>query len=75
MALGELKEENEELYKRVGVSPKKLVYEEIQDRVAKKQQKERTLNKVLQKEIENLEEERIVLKKDIRKLAQIVGIR
>ena len=36
-------------------------------------EEERALNRVLTKEVENLEEERITLKQHIRKLAQATG--
>ena len=75
LALKELQEINEELCEKQGIAPKELCYAEIGAKIAAKSQKERALNLILQKEIETLEEERLVLKQDIRKLAQIVGHR
>lgn len=74
--MNELTDENECLREQLGMDPKKPVdIKDFQSKISVKREEQRALNIVLQKEIERLEEERIMLKQNIRKLAQQTGQR
>ncbi|NP_001085087.1 centrosomal protein 290 L homeolog [Xenopus laevis] len=76
LKLNDILDENEELKDRLGLDPKTAIdltgFKNIK---VLKEQQYRAENQVLSKEVESLEEERINLKKQIRKLAQEKGKR
>ncbi len=72
--LNEALEENDDLRAKLGMEPKeKISLDELKDLKAVRAQENRAFVHVLKKEIEGLEEERIKLKEQIRKLAKQAG--
>ena len=76
MKINDIEEENEELRFKLGMDPRDpLDLTEFRKNKNIRKEEEKALNFILQKEVERLEDERIELKKKIRKLAQQTGQR
>ncbi|ELU00323.1 hypothetical protein CAPTEDRAFT_217708, partial [Capitella teleta] len=76
MQLNDLNDENDDYRQRLGLGVREEVdLSEYRKKKNVRQQEDRALNHVLQKEIERLEEERISLKQQMRKIAQSSGQR
>ncbi|CAC5417989.1 unnamed protein product [Mytilus coruscus] len=76
MKFNDLEEENEDLRYRLGLDPREPIdLTEFKANKSKRKEEEKALNFILQREIEKLEDERIDLKKKMRKMAQTIGQR
>ncbi|XP_061195068.1 centrosomal protein of 290 kDa-like isoform X3 [Saccostrea echinata] len=76
MKINDIEEENEELRFKLGMDPRDpLDLTEFRKNKQIRKEEEKALNFILQKEVERLEDERVELKKKIRKLAQHTGQR
>ncbi|KAL3881749.1 hypothetical protein ACJMK2_028144 [Sinanodonta woodiana] len=76
MQINDLCEENEELRRKLGLDPRKpLDLTQFRKNNMIRKEEDRALNIILQREVERLEEERLELKKKIRRLAQQSGQR
>ncbi|PVD27873.1 hypothetical protein C0Q70_10448 [Pomacea canaliculata] len=76
LKINEILDENEELRYRLGMEPRQpLDLTEFRKNKAVRHEEEKALNFILQRQIEQLEEERVQDKQKIRKLAQQLGKR
>lgn len=74
MKINDIEEENEELRFKFGMDSRdSLDLIEFRKNKEFRKEEEKVLNFILQKEVERLEDERIELKKKIRKFVQQIG--